>query len=206
VLLKHFLTLGLINFFNYQYSVLSFPNPNNAAFTMFVNIMFSYEYVFLNILSSVIKLTKVIKQCSYFNKKSKWILDHFCKQICDTGVQLLIEEGNIEYGATSTLKQGQTRLKRGQTGSNGVMHPLSSSAVTPHPPHPTGDPVFTVNVKKVDGKFDVTVFDVTVVEVDVNFFRCNPLSPNYYLIGMGPFVALLEEVIDDGIAVLGGWC
>jgi len=43
------------------------------------------------------------------------------------------------------------------------------------------DPVFTVDVKKVDGKFDVTVFDVTIVEVDVNFFRCNPLSPYNFI-------------------------
>ncbi len=42
---------------------------------------------------------------------------------------------------------------------------------------PSFTPRFTVDVKKVGVKFDVTVFEVKFVEVDVNFFRCNlPLS------------------------------
>ncbi len=56
---------------------------NDAVFSLFVNIMFPYKYVFLSILSSTIKLTCVKKQWYYLNKKSKLklrMLDRFHRQ------------------------------------------------------------------------------------------------------------------------------
>jgi hypothetical protein len=48
---------------------LSFSTYNDAAFTLLLNIMFKYKYVFLSIASSVIKLSKVGNKYFHFHNK-----------------------------------------------------------------------------------------------------------------------------------------
>jgi len=89
-------------------------------------------------------------------------------------------DGNIEFNFENSNIDSKT-------GSNGVIaSPIIISSHPPPPTPPTGDPMwppvwprFTVNVTVFEVKFDVTAFDVTVVEVDVNFFRCNFLFPEF---------------------------
>jgi len=102
----------------------------------------------------------------------------------NTGISKNFVARYIENTATAisnlTSKTAISTVKRGQTGPPwgggwGVTADDDRGCYDPVLPRFT--PRFTVDVKKVSVKFDVTVFEVKFVEVDVNFFRYNlPLS------------------------------
>jgi len=63
-------TRTLIKLLIFLFTLKDFPFNPIWCFTLFVNILFSYKYVFLRILSSVIKLTYVNLQMLLFIQKS----------------------------------------------------------------------------------------------------------------------------------------